>query len=103
MPGAASFIGLQFAIMSWGCMNKHTVQNIPFIDVASQRARLGSAVDAAVKRVLDHCQFINGPEVAQLEERLATYSGAKHVISCASGTDALLMVLLAKDIGPAMP
>jgi UDP-2-acetamido-2-deoxy-ribo-hexuluronate aminotransferase len=81
-------------------MNKHTVQNIPFIDVASQRARLGSAVDLAVKRVLDHCQFINGPEVAQLEEKLAAYSGAKHVISCASGTDALLMVLLAKDIGP---
>jgi len=81
-------------------MNKHTVQNIPFIDVAAQRARLGSAIDTAVKRVLDHCQFINGPEVAQLEERLAAYSGAKHVISCASGTDALVMVLLAKGIGP---
>ena len=81
-------------------MNKYTVQNIPFIDVASQRARLGSAVDAAVKRVLDHCQFINGPEVAQLEEMLAAYCGAKHVISCASGTDALLMVLLAKGVGP---
>src|SRR6266404_2929017 len=81
-------------------MNKHTVQNIPFIDVASQRARLGSSVDVAVKRVLDHCQFINGPEVTQLEERLAAYCGAKHVVSCASGTDALLMVLLAKGIGP---
>jgi dTDP-4-amino-4,6-dideoxygalactose transaminase len=81
-------------------MNKHTVQNIPFIDVVSQRARLGSSVDAAVKRVIDHCQFINGPEVAQLEEELAAYCGAKHVVSCASGTDALLMVLLAKDIGP---
>src|SRR6266404_1201688 len=81
-------------------MNKHTVQNIPFIDVASQRARLGSSVDVAVKRVLDHCQFINGPEVTQLEEKLAAYCGAKHVVSCASGTDALLMVLLAKGIGP---
>jgi dTDP-4-amino-4,6-dideoxygalactose transaminase len=81
-------------------MNKHAVQNIPFIDVASQRARLGQSIDAAVKRVLDHCQFINGPEVTRLEELLATYCGAKHVVSCASGTDALLMVLLAKDIGP---
>src|SRR5258708_10900068 len=81
-------------------MNKHTVQNIPFIDVASQRARLGSSVDVAVKRVLDHCQFINGPEVTQLEAKLAAYCGAKHVVSCASGTDALLMVLMAKEIGP---
>jgi dTDP-4-amino-4,6-dideoxygalactose transaminase len=81
-------------------MNKQTFQNIPFIDVASQRARLGTALDTAVKRVLDHCQFINGPEVAELEEKLAEYCGAKHVISCASGTDALLMVLLARGIGP---
>ncbi|HEV7443958.1 MAG TPA: DegT/DnrJ/EryC1/StrS family aminotransferase [Steroidobacteraceae bacterium] len=81
-------------------MNKHTVQNIPFIDVASQRSRLRGSIDEAVKRVLDHCQFINGPEVTQLEEELSAYSGARHVVSCASGTDALLMVLLAKDIGP---
>jgi dTDP-4-amino-4,6-dideoxygalactose transaminase len=83
-----------------GFMNKHSIQTISFIDVASQRARLGVALDAAVKRVLDHCQFINGPEVALFEQRLAAYCGAKFVISCASGTDALLMVLLAKDIGP---
>ena len=81
-------------------MNKYSAKNIPFIDVASQRARLGTSVDVAVKRVLDHCQFINGPEVIRLEELLAAYCGAKHVVSCASGTDALLMVLLAKDIGP---
>src|SRR4051812_25121317 len=81
-------------------MNKHTIQNIPFIDVACQRARLGTSIDEAVKRVLDHCQFINGPEVTQLEKELSAYSGAGHVVSCASGTDALLMVLLAKDIGP---
>jgi len=50
--------------------------------------------------VLQHCQFINGPEVTQLEADLAAFTGAKHVVACASGTDALLMVLLAKGIGP---
>jgi dTDP-4-amino-4,6-dideoxygalactose transaminase len=49
--------------------------------------------------VLAHCQFINGPEVTQLEAALAAFSGAKHVVSCASGTDALLMVLMAKGVG----
>ncbi|HXI08762.1 MAG: DegT/DnrJ/EryC1/StrS family aminotransferase [Bradyrhizobium sp.] len=82
-------------------MNQHmSVEAVPFIDVASQRARLGKAVDEAVGRVLSHCQFINGPEVTALETALAKYSGAKHVVACASGTDALLMVLMAKNVGP---
>ena len=81
-------------------MNKHVVKTIPFIDLAAQRARLGDNIDRAVKRVMDHGQFISGPEVAQLEAELGAYTGAKHVISCASGTDALLMVLLAKGVGP---
>src|SRR5437879_3004258 len=72
---------------------------VPFIDLAAQRRRLGKSVDEAVGRVLAHCQFINGPEVAQLEADLAAFSGAKHVVTCASGTDALLMVLMAKGIG----
>ncbi len=72
---------------------------IPFIDVAAQRERLGKAIDTAVSRVLDHCQFINGPEVAQLEAALAAFCGAKHVVACSSGTDALLMVLMAKGVG----
>ena len=50
--------------------------------------------------MLAHCQFINGPEVTALEAALAAFSGAKHVVSCASGTDALLMVLMAKNVGP---
>src|SRR6202789_4065825 len=75
------------------------LENIPFIDVAAQRRRLGPAVDEAVARVLAHCQFINGPEVAALEAELAAFSGAKHVVTCASGTDALLMVLMAKGLG----
>jgi dTDP-4-amino-4,6-dideoxygalactose transaminase len=81
-------------------MNQHLrLENIPFIDIAAQRRRLGPAVEEAVARVLAHCQFINGPEVAALEAALAAYCGAKHVVTCASGTDALVMVLMAKGVG----
>jgi dTDP-4-amino-4,6-dideoxygalactose transaminase len=73
---------------------------VPFIDIGAQRRRLGQKIDDAVARVLTHCQFVNGPEVTQLESELAAYTGAKHVISCANGTDALVMVLMAKGIGP---
>ena len=82
-------------------MNQHLrIENIPFIDVAAQRRRLGPAVEEAVARVLAHCQFINGPEVTALEAALAAFCGAKHVVTCASGTDALIMVLMAKGVGP---
>ena len=81
-------------------MNQHLrADPIPFIDIVAQRRRLGRAVDEAVARVLAHCQFINGPEVATLEAALAAFCGAKHVVACASGTDALLMVLIAKGVG----
>jgi dTDP-4-amino-4,6-dideoxygalactose transaminase len=84
-------------------MNEHArvdTQPIPFIDVASQRRRLGKAIDEAVGRVLGHCQFILGPEVRELESQLAAFSGARHAVSCASGTDALTLILLAKGVGP---
>jgi dTDP-4-amino-4,6-dideoxygalactose transaminase len=82
-------------------MNQHMrPEPVPFIDIAAQRRRLGKSIDDAVSRVLNHCQFINGPEVTALETALAAFSGAKHVVSCASGTDALLMVLMARNIGP---
>jgi dTDP-4-amino-4,6-dideoxygalactose transaminase len=81
-------------------MNKQMLaEPVPFIDLGTQRRRLGKSIDEAVSRVLAHCQFINGPEVTQLETALAAFSGARHVVSCASGTDALLMVLMAKDVG----
>jgi dTDP-4-amino-4,6-dideoxygalactose transaminase len=81
-------------------MNQHSrPQAIPFIDLAAQRRRLGKNIDEAIARVLGHCQFINGPEVTQLEAALAAFSGARHVVTCASGTDALLMVLMAKGVG----
>jgi dTDP-4-amino-4,6-dideoxygalactose transaminase len=84
-------------------MNQHARPDaapIPFIDVAAQRRRLGSKIDDAVARVLAHCHFVMGPEVREFEAGLAAFCGARHAISCASGTDALLLVLMAKEIGP---
>ena len=68
---------------------------IPFIDLKAQRHHLGGAIDAAVTRVLDHGQFILGPEVRELESQLAAFCGARHALTCSSGTDALMLVLLA--------
>jgi len=81
-------------------MNQHMPpEAVPFIDIAAQRRRLGKSIDEAVGRVLAHCQFVNGPEVTALEQALARFCGAQHVVSCASGTDALLMVLMAENVG----
>src|SRR5580698_4374829 len=77
-----------------------STESIPFIDIGAQRRRLGRAIDDAASRVLSHCQFVNGPEVGQLESLLAEFCGVRHVVSCASGTDALLMTLMAWDVGP---
>jgi dTDP-4-amino-4,6-dideoxygalactose transaminase len=73
---------------------------IPFIDVAAQRRRLQPAIDEAIARVVAHCQFILGPEVKAFEAALAKFCGARHAVSCASGTDALLLVLRAWGMGP---
>ena len=73
---------------------------IPFIDLQAQRRRIAGRIDAAIARVLAHGAFILGPEVAQLEERLASFTGVRHAITCSSGTDALLIALMAKRIGP---
>lgn len=84
-------------------MNQHAridQRPIPFIDVAAQRRRLGSVIDEATTRVLNHCQFLMGPEVTAFEQQLAAFCGAKHALSCSSGTDALVMTLMAKGIGP---
>jgi UDP-2-acetamido-2-deoxy-ribo-hexuluronate aminotransferase len=82
-------------------MNQHLRhQPIPFIDTVAQRQRLGKSLDEAVSRVLAHCQFLGGPEITRFETELAAFCGAKYAVSCSSGTDALLMVLMAKGIGP---
>lgn len=73
---------------------------IPFIDLAAQQDRLRSEIEAGIARVLAHGQYILGPEVAELEERLAAYSGAAHCITVANGTDALQIALMALGVGP---
>ncbi|CAI3923158.1 6-dideoxygalactose transaminase (WecE) (PDB:4PIW) (PUBMED:15271350) [Commensalibacter communis] len=72
---------------------------ISFLDLKKQQQRLGSAVKDRVDRVLSHCQFILGPEVQELEERLALYVGAKFCIGVSSGTDAIQIALMAENIG----
>lgn len=73
---------------------------IPFCDLAAQQRRLGGAIEAGIARVLAHGQYILGPEVAELESRLADYAGVRHTITCANGTDALQIALMALGVGP---
>jgi dTDP-4-amino-4,6-dideoxygalactose transaminase len=81
-------------------MSKDRTQAIPaFIDLAAQRERLGDCVDQAVLAVLKHGQYVLGPEVAALERELAAFCGARHCITCANGTDALLLALMAEGVG----
>lgn len=72
---------------------------IEFIDLKTQYAALRDDINARIQRVLDHGQYILGPEVKELEEQLAAYTGAKYCITCASGTEALLMSLMALEVG----
>ncbi len=76
------------------------MSNIPFIDLQAQFHHLEADIRAGIDGVLAHGRFIMGPEVAELETALADYAGVKHAITCSSGTDALLMPLMAGDIGP---
>ncbi|MCT8175246.1 DegT/DnrJ/EryC1/StrS family aminotransferase [Variovorax sp. CY25R-8] len=73
---------------------------IEFIDLKAQQARIKDQIDAAIQRVLAHGQYILGPEVAELEEKLVAYTGAKHCITVANGTDALQIAQMALGIGP---
>ncbi len=74
--------------------------SIPFIDLQAQRRRLGKRIDDAILRVVNHGAYIMGPEVQELETKLAEFCGAKHCIGCANGTDALALVLMAWGIKP---
>ena len=73
---------------------------IEFIDLKTQQARIKTEIDAGIARVLAHGQYIPGPEVAELEEKLAAYTGAKYCITVANGTDALQIAQMALGIGP---
>ena len=74
--------------------------NIPFIDLAAQQARIKPQIDAAIARVLAHGGYVMGPEVRTFEEKLAAFAGARHAVSCANGTEALVLPLMAWGIGP---
>ena len=71
---------------------------ISFIDLAAQQARLRQALDRSIARVLDEGQYIMGPQVAEFERQLSAFCGAKHSLSCANGTDALQLALMALGI-----
>ncbi|MHB8066474.1 MAG: DegT/DnrJ/EryC1/StrS family aminotransferase [Desulfobaccales bacterium] len=71
-----------------------------FIDLAAQQRRIKQQIDECIQRVLAHGRYIMGPEVPELEEKLAGYVGAGHALGCASGTDALLLALMAYGVGP---
>ena len=76
------------------------MSSLPFIDLKAQYAALRGDINARIQRVLDHGQYIMGPEVKELEEKLAVHVGVKHCITVASGTEALLIALLALDLKP---
>ncbi|MEH6784686.1 MAG: DegT/DnrJ/EryC1/StrS family aminotransferase [Alcanivorax jadensis] len=71
-----------------------------FIDLAAQQVRIKDKIDAGIQRVLAHGQYILGPEVTELEEKLAAFAGARHCITCANGTDALQIAQMAFGVGP---
>jgi UDP-2-acetamido-2-deoxy-ribo-hexuluronate aminotransferase len=71
-----------------------------FIDLAAQQKRIKAKIDANIQAVLAHGKYIMGPEVSLIEEQLALFTKTRHAIACASGTDALLMALMAYDVGP---
>lgn len=77
-----------------------TVPLMPFLDLGAQRNRLGNRIDEAISRVLDHGQFVMGPEVSKLEKRLSEHCGSRNVVGCSSGTDALLLALMALKVEP---
>ena len=77
-----------------------TEKRLDFIDLKSQQQQISASLTENLRRVLAHGQYVMGPEVQELETRLAAYVGVKHAVSCSSGTDALLMPLMAYGAGP---
>ncbi|ACI50044.1 DegT/DnrJ/EryC1/StrS aminotransferase [Gluconacetobacter diazotrophicus PA1 5] len=77
-----------------------TLSPIAFLDLPAQQARLGDAIRRRVDAVMAHCRFVMGPEVAELEQALATYAGARECVGVSSGTDAIQIVMMAEGIGP---
>lgn len=80
-------------------MNEYS-EPVQFIDLAAQQEKIRNEIDIAIAKVLDHGQYIMGPEVKEFEKQLCNFTGAKHALSCANGTDALTLVLMAWGVGP---
>src|SRR5215813_1507454 len=83
-----------------GAANPTTNPLFPFLDLKAQYAQIRTEIQAAVNRVFESQHFILGPEVDQLEQELARYVGTQFAIGCASGSDALLLALMALEVGP---
>src|SRR4029077_4154474 len=81
-------------------LHGHLTESFPFLDLQAQFSAIRDEVVAAVTRVLDSQQFILGPEVSALEQEIAAYIGVRYAIGCASGSDALLLALMALGVGP---
>lgn len=71
---------------------------IPFIDLATQQKKIRERVETALLKILDHGKYIMGPEIQTLESQLSSFCGAKHTLSCSNGTDALILILMAKNV-----
>src|SRR5437868_9126989 len=73
--------------------------SIPFIDIKTQYKALKTSIDSRIQKVLEHGAYVNGPEIAELETKLAQHTGSKYALTCASGTDALVIPMMALGIG----
>ena len=74
--------------------------SVPFIDLKKQYQRIQDDINSGIQGVLEHGSYVMGPEIAEFETKLSEFCGAKHALSCSSGTDAILLGLMAYDIGP---
>jgi len=97
--GRMTSLGTWFSTTSLNRCNPRG-KAMQFIDLATQQARIRSDLEKHIQTVLDHGKYIMGPEIGELEKQLADYVGVKHALACASGTDALLLALMALEIGP---
>lgn len=79
---------------------EETENDMQFIDLGAQQKRIRNSLENNIKAVLDHGQYIMGPEIQRLEDKLADYIHTRYALSCASGTDALLLALMAYNVGP---
>ena len=90
----------RFAGMASRAVPMQQESHMQFIDLAAQQAHIRSRIEARIQAVLNHGRYIMGPEVEELEARLCAFAGARHCVACSSGTDALLMPLMAWGVGP---